>query len=242
MAISKWLGKGSSKAVLVLCFFFLHQTAFSQGLREKYPYLIKLRDINPSITQELRYATSDNFTGTIVPGYRDQECYLDPKAAIAINNVEKLLNKSGISLVMFDCFRPQEAVDYFTAWVEKDEIPDINPQFNPRISRKMLFEKGYIGKKSSHMTGLSVDVGLRKISQSNLNSNDQEACNNTGTQEEWGRYLNMGTKFDCFDEKSHIGSNDIPLIAKNNRKILMEAMEKNGFKAYRREWWHFTLK
>ena len=190
----------------------------------------------------MRYATEDNFTGSVVPGYSDQECYLNQEAANAINNVEKLLNKSGIGLVMFDCFRPKEAVEYFMAWVEKDGINDINPQYNPRISRKMLFLKGYIGEKSSHMSGRSVDVGIRKITQSNLSDDDQEACNNTGKQQEWGRYLNMGTRFDCFDEKSHIDYNDIPSAAKINRKILMDAMLKNGFKAYQREWWHFTLK
>ncbi len=35
---------------------------------------VYLRDVDPSIQQDMRYAGSDNFTGRPVPGYEAPEC------------------------------------------------------------------------------------------------------------------------------------------------------------------------
>ena len=52
--------------------------------------------------------------------------------------------------------------------------------------------------------------------------------------------LNMGTTFHCFDERAHTDA-AVPPAARRNRRILRTAMEKQGFVAYGKEWWHFTL-
>ena len=52
----------------------------------------------------------------------------------------------------------------------------------------------------------------------------------------------MGTVFDFFDELSHTES---PLVTKdqlNNRLLLKNLMESNGFKNFSQEWWHFSFR
>ena len=58
--------------------------------------------------------------------------------------------------------------------------------------------------------------------------------------------LDMGSEFDCFDEISNVGNEDI-LVQKNlispeatqNRLLLKTIMEQVGFEQNPDEWWHF---
>jgi hypothetical protein len=34
---------------------------------------------------------------------------------------------------------------------------------------------------------------------------------------------------------------NISITQKNNRKLLLDVMTKNGFSSYPKEWWHYTL-
>jgi D-alanyl-D-alanine dipeptidase len=56
-----------------------------------------------------------------------------------------------------------------------------------------------------------------------------------------GRELEMGTDFDNFSDTAHHGFNRLPEKTLNNRALLKTTMEKNGFKAYNDEWWHYTF-
>jgi zinc D-Ala-D-Ala dipeptidase len=51
----------------------------------------------------------------------------------------------------------------------------------------------------------------------------------------------MGTGFDCFDVLSHTENKQIGPQQKRNRLLLKALMEKQGFRNYEMEWWHFTL-
>lgn len=75
-------------------------------------------------------------------------------------------------------------------------------------------------KGSNHNKGCAIDVGLADSS---------------------GKELDLGTTFDDFTEKAQYSSDLISDIAKNNRKILREIMQKAGFKPYNNEWWHFNF-
>ena len=55
-----------------------------------------------------------------------------------------------------------------------------------------------------------------------------------------GKPLDMGTKLDAFNEKSHTDSKKISVKAVANRKILIKAMSKAGFVNYPAEWWHWS--
>ena len=66
---------------------------------------VELTTLDPSLRLDIRYATTDNFTKTKI--YDCPRCLLRPAAATAIVAAHKLLQKKGLSLKMFDCYRPR---------------------------------------------------------------------------------------------------------------------------------------
>jgi D-alanyl-D-alanine dipeptidase len=52
----------------------------------------------------------------------------------------------------------------------------------------------------------------------------------------------MGTGYDCFHELAATANGQITQQQRINRLLLKTLMEKQGFKNYSKEWWHFTLK
>ncbi|MEM1259304.1 MAG: M15 family metallopeptidase [Bacteroidota bacterium] len=56
-----------------------------------------------------------------------------------------------------------------------------------------------------------------------------------------GGELDMGTDFDYFGKKAHHDHLDLPQEVLDNRKLLRETMENNGFWGIRTEWWHYNL-
>lgn len=56
-----------------------------------------------------------------------------------------------------------------------------------------------------------------------------------------GVELNMGTDFDNFTDTAHQDFKDLPENVLKHRNILRSVMEKNGFKIYPEEWWHYFL-
>ncbi len=53
--------------------------------------------------------------------------------------------------------------------------------------------------------------------------------------------LNMGTGFDNFSDTAHHNFKDLPADVLQNRVLLKNIMESNGFKALDTEWWHYSL-
>src|ERR1041384_8149194 len=70
------------------------------------PGFVYLRDIAPDIAQDMRYASSDNFTGHPLPGYGAAECVLRRETAEALRRVEADLAADSLGLKVYDCYRP----------------------------------------------------------------------------------------------------------------------------------------
>jgi D-alanyl-D-alanine dipeptidase len=66
--------------------------------------LVELQSIIPSIKLDLRYATTDNFTGQML--YPEAKAYLMSDPAHALKAVQDELLKSDKSLVIWDSYRP----------------------------------------------------------------------------------------------------------------------------------------
>ena len=95
---------------------------------------------------------------------------------------------------MFDCYRPVRAVDDFVAWTRQGGPPD--PRWYPKVKRGDLIAEGYIGERSSHSRGSTVDVALGHIDVAAATGCPTPiAAPKDGT-------LEFGTGFDCFDERS----------------------------------------
>jgi len=51
----------------------------------------------------------------------------------------------------------------------------------------------------------------------------------------------MGTGYDCCDLKAHTAARSITENQRRWRMLLVNAMAKQGFVNYAKEWWHFSL-
>ena len=69
----------------------------------------------------MRYAGPDNFTGKPVPGYGAAECVLQAAAAKALARAQVEAQRLGLSLKVYDCYRPVRAVRAFVAWAAAPE-------------------------------------------------------------------------------------------------------------------------
>jgi zinc D-Ala-D-Ala dipeptidase len=79
---------------------------------------VYLRDIDPTIVQDIRYAGSHNFVGRPIRGYLAAECILSEPAAKALEAVQRKLADKELSLVVWDCYRPKRAVNDFLQWTK----------------------------------------------------------------------------------------------------------------------------
>ena len=191
--------------------------ATREPLPEGFSYV---RDLAPTIEVELRYATTDNFTGQIVDGYESTEAaVLRTEAAEALALVQQDLEQQGLGLRIYDAFRPTRAVSFFMEWSRSgDEATKL--EYYPDFNKPELFELGYIAEKSGHSLGGTVDLTL--VSRST------------------GEPLDMGGPFDYFGELSHYETVGLDEAQTANRALLHNAMQARGFKQYPLEWWHFS--
>ena len=211
--------------------------------------LVYLRDVEPSIVQDMRYAGADNFTGRRVPGYDASECLLLPEAAAALARVQQALRPRKLSLKVYDCYRPRRAVRAFVAWVTRPPGAgdDLRlKRFHPNIERGDLIRLGYVAAVSRHSHGDTVDLTLVELPVKPVAPFRRDAvygaCTNPAKDRAPDGSVDMGTGYDCFDTRSHTTAADITPAQRRWRETLVEAMAQQGFRNYAKEWWHFTLR
>lgn len=207
--------------------------------------LVYLRDVDPSIAQDIRYATKDNFTGFKVPGYLAGECMLLKPVAEMLKRAQADLKARGLSLKVYDCYRPQKVVDAFVAWAKAPDAGGATKRFYPRTPKGELLKKGYIEPVSHHSRGIAVDVTLIIDGAAAAKPFDPLAnyggCISPAAMRSPDNSLDMGTGFDCFDEVAATNSPGAGPPQKKLRGALYEVMVKHGFKNYPGEWWHYAL-
>ncbi|HWE21782.1 MAG TPA: M15 family metallopeptidase [Hyphomicrobiaceae bacterium] len=220
------------------------------GPREPSPLpepLVYLRDVDPSIVQDMRYAGADNFTGRRVPGYGASECVLLREAAEALARVQQALLPLKLSLKVYDCYRPRQAVRAFVDWVREGETEadPLRKRFHPNVSRSRLIERGYVTAVSHHSRGDTVDLTLVQVPAKRVAPFSRNTvygpCTGPANERAPDTSVDMGTGFDCFDPLSHTAAAGITPTQRRWRETLLEAMRREGFRNYRKEWWHFTL-
>ena len=194
----------------------------AQKLPEGFAYLKKE---NPTLILDLRYATSENFTGKIVTGYTSEKAIGTKALTIALRKVQALLRSKGLGLKVFDAYRPQSAVDAFISWAASASDTLKKREYYPNLKKEDLFELGYIAEKSGHTRGSTIDVTLVYLK---------------GRRK--GKEIDMGGKWDYFGEASHFNYQKISPKQMENRRLLRDLMIEGGFNPYEKEWWHFSLK
>jgi len=223
-------GLGLTSGVIVA------QTALPAGF-------VYLRDVDPTIAQDIRYAGPDNFVGQPLAGYDAAECVLRRDAAAALARVQADLAASGLALKVYDCYRPQRAVRAMAQWAKDRRPAGFNKRFFPKLEKTALFALGYIASRSRHSTGTAVDLTLIEKSPAQVAAFDPAAryaaCTAPAAERAPDDSLDMGTGYDCFDVNSHTASAAIGTESRRRRSTLVAAMAKHGFRSYHREWWHF---
>ena len=134
---------------------------------------VYLRDIDPSIIQDIRYATSNNFVGKPLAGYEAGECVVKREVGLRLKAIQQELAKQKLSLKMFDCYRPARAVDGHGAVVagrQGDRQPS-GATIRP-LRKADLFRLGYIAAYSGHSTGAALDLTLVDLTADNSASFD----------------------------------------------------------------------
>ncbi|MGW7518597.1 M15 family metallopeptidase [Streptomyces sp. NPDC054796] len=206
---------------------------------------VALRDVDKSILQEIRYPTEHNFMGEPVDGYRQPLCVVTKDTAKALHKAQVSFLKRGYSLKVYDCYRPQRAVDHFVAWAKDLDDQRMKDEFYPRVDKTRLFEDGYIAEKSGHSRGSTVDLTLVKLparpTRPYVPGEPLVPCFAPQEERFPDNSIDMGTGFDCFDTLSHTLDPRVQGEQRENRLRLKDGLETAGFTNLPEEWWHFTL-
>lgn len=102
--------------------------------------LVDIEKLIPTILVDLKYSTSDNFTGEVI--YPFKQCLLVEEAALNLKEVQEELAAIGLCLKVWDGFRPLNV-----QWKLWNLVPDERYVSDPR-------------KGGHHTRGTAVDVTL----------------------------------------------------------------------------------
>ena len=163
--------------------------------------LINLETFVPGLVLDIRYATTNNFTGEKI--YNLARAYSLKPVAIALKKIQADLKSQGLGIKIFDAYRPYKATVKFYE-VYRDTTYVASP---------------YRG--SRHNRGCALDLTVINLK----------------TREE----LRMPTGFDSFKKEAWPSTPVSDPEVKKNRALLINAMEKHGFKVNSSEWWHFDF-
>jgi zinc D-Ala-D-Ala dipeptidase len=166
----------------------------------------------PDAIIDLRYATTNNFTGTqLYPS--DARCLVHQSMSQGLATAASALRPQGHLLVFWDCYRPHDV-----------QVRMFNVVPNPAwVARPGSYAH-------SHESGRSVDVTFTSVQQQCPPERHADGiC-----------LADMGTDFDDFSPRATaFATQGVSVDAQANRARLRDAMKYGGLTAYSGEWWHF---
>ncbi len=206
------------KLIFIICFLVLFYEANAQrknayGLyviadtvayqatinKDSNTILLNIAKEIPEIRLDIKYASKDNFLKEII--YKHPFAFARKPVVEALKKAQNELKKRGLSLKIYDAYRPYSITIYLYNKVKNDKYA-ANPKNGSR-----------------HNRGCAVDVTL--------------------VETESGKDILMPTQFDDFSVKAHADYKKLTKEVINYRTILIQTMEKFGFKVNQFEWWHF---
>ena len=177
-----------------------------------------------------------------MPGYNAGECVLRREVAQALARVDADLAQQKLGLKVYDCYRPTRAVRAMWRWAHEGDGG--SKRFYPHHPKGELFARGYIATHSRHSTGAAVDLTLIDRPPKRAPAFERSAhygpCTAPAAERAPDNTIDMGTGFDCLDEKSATHSSAVAAEQRRRRLVLNAAMRKQGFYNYPREWWHYS--
>ena len=185
--------------------------------------IVDVTSVVDDLELDIRYAGTDNFVGDVVDGYVAPKCLVHREAAARLLKAQQQAKTEGLRLKIFDCYRPQRAVDHFLRWAADPKDTRTRDAYYPN-ERKPELIGPYIAARSGHSRAAAIDLTL------------VERDGQGGWVE-----LDMGTPFDFFDARSNTDDPRITPRQRANRYRLRTLMIDAGFKPYDLEWWHFSI-
>ena len=157
-------------AILFVIFILTTGTAFSAWgeTKEEAPVgspgtaadLVDIKEVNPHIIVDMKYATEDNFTKKKL--YDSNTCFLRRSTAVKLDAVQKELERMNLGLRVWDCYRPLSVQWVFWAIVP-DERYVADPKKGSRHNRASAVDLTLVdsqGKELQMPTGFD-DFSLR---------------------------------------------------------------------------------
>lgn len=163
--------------------------------------LVDLEKFAPGIVLDIRYATTNNFTGEKI--YNLAKAYTRKPVAEAVKKAQAELAKLGLGIKIFDAYRPYSATVKFYE-VYKDTTYVASP---------------YRG--SRHNRGCAIDMTIIDLKT--------------------GEELKMPTGYDSFKKEAWPSTPVADPVIRKNRQLIIDTMQKQGFKVNSSEWWHFDF-
>ena len=174
--------------------------------------LINIHEINPTIGVQLKYATTDNFTGQVL--YKDlTDAYLQPDVAVMLGKAQKYLRSlyPELNLLVYDAARPLSVQQIM--WDCVKDTPYRNYIAHP-------------DKAGLHNYGAAVDLTIADSAWSPLDM---------GTPFDF-----FGKKAGTGNEKELEKQGLLNIRQVENRQLLRKVMHHAGFRSISGEWWHFN--
>jgi D-alanyl-D-alanine dipeptidase len=109
--------------------------------------LVDVQTLDSTLRVDMRYRDAGNFTGAPLPGYDANRALLHRDAAAALARVQASLRAQGLSLLVYDAYRPVQATLAMVAWAEQ-------------TGQHALITDGYIADRSRHNLGVAIDCTL----------------------------------------------------------------------------------
>ena len=94
--------------------------------------LVDIKEVNPHIRVDMKYAAEDNFTKKKL--YDSNTCFLRKSTAVKLDAVQKELERMNLGLKVWDCYRPLAVQRIFWA-ILPDERYVANPETGSRHNR-----------------------------------------------------------------------------------------------------------
>ncbi|MCA9489182.1 MAG: hypothetical protein KC621_04650 [Myxococcales bacterium] len=105
----------------------------------------------PGVDLRIRYATADNFVGSVLPGYAVPGAWMRLAPADALVRVQERLKEQGLGLRVYDAYRPLRGTLAMVAWAH-------------RTDQVALLDGGYVARRSGHNRGNTIDLSAIRLS------------------------------------------------------------------------------
>jgi len=180
--------------------------------RSQYQNLVHILDTDCSILIDLKYATTDNFTGMVL--YDGIDCaFLQPDVARMLAEAHHYLKSlyPDLRLLVYDALRPLSVQQ--TMWERVKDTPYHRYVAHP-------------DRLSLHNFGAAVDLTI---------------ADSLGRQLDMGTsFDHFGRAAGISDEEGLIRQGILSRHQVQNRQLLRKVMHHAGFRTVSGEWWHFN--